>query len=142
MIRVRSSELGVRSLILASCAILVVFASCGRSEVRIREEFSSPEKTYKVWIDAGVEGDIARALECVSTASKRFMEQIQDREVFVKRMVSSSAAFKSFSVVDTKVSGDKAIILIESPDKNGRISIPFIKEADGWKVDMVAMFGG
>lgn len=93
-------------------------------------------------MNAGVEGDLVKSMECVTVASKRMMDQlVQGREEFMKRMVSSAAIFKHYSVLDKKISGSKAVIITESPDKKGRIAVPFLKEADGWKVDLVAMFG-
>jgi hypothetical protein len=123
--------------------LLLIFVSCGKKGASIKEEFSTPEKTYNAWIGAGVEGDLARSMECITEASKRMMDQqARNRDEFMRRMVANAVVFKTYSVVDRKVSGNKGALLAESPDKKWRMAIPFELEGDGWKVDLVRMFGG
>ncbi len=131
----------VQSVLVLLCIFFML--SCEKKGAAVRDEFSSPEKTYSIWIEAGKKGDLVMAMECITEASKRMMDQqARNRDEFMRRMVTSSATFANFSVIDKRASDEKAIIVIESPDKKGRVGIPFFKEADGWKVDLVAMFGG
>lgn len=142
MKRVRGSEVGVL-VFFTFCMLLVTFTSCGRKESATRDEFSTPEKTYDLWMNAGVEGNLVKSMECISEASKRMMDQIvQGREEFMKKMVVNAAVFKNFSVIDKKITGNSAIFLTESPDKKVKIAVPFVLERDGWKVDLIKMFGG
>lgn len=123
--------------------LLFLAVACDRKDVKVRDEFATPEKTYEVWIDAGVRGDLARSMECITTASRRMMDQqAKSSEEFVRRMVANAAVFKTFSIIDKKVSGSKGVLLTESPDKKAKIAVPFLLEPDGWKVDLVGMFGG
>lgn len=131
----------LRSGLILMCIFFML--SCGKKGAAVRDEFSSPEKTYIIWIEAGMKGDLAKSMECLTEASKVMMDQqARNRDEFMRRMVTSSASFANFSVIEKRTSDDKSIIVIEAPDKKGRVAIPFLKEGDGWKVNLVAMFGG
>ena len=129
-------------LLLCLLAVFLIPA-CGSNEKKVRPEFSTPEAAYEYWLNAGVDGDLNRSTECLSEASKRMMEQMaKNRDEFMKRMVAGAKIFKTFSIADKRISDDKALILIESPDKKQKVPIPLVREKGEWKVDLVKMFGG
>lgn len=123
--------------------IFVFLASCSSQNDHVRDEFKTPRSTYEYWIAVGVKGDLAGSVESLTVASKRMMDQLtKERDVFMQRMTSSAAVFRTYSIVEERVSGDKAIILIESKDKRARIAVPLLLEKGAWKIDLVKMFGG
>lgn len=127
----------------ALAAFIVFLASCGQKEGQARKEFATPKSAYHYWLKAGVEGDIAGSMESMTEASKTMMDQMsKERHEFIQRMTASSAIFEKYSVVDERISGNKAVVLTESPDKKGRIAIPLALEGKEWKIDLVKMFGG
>lgn len=123
--------------------ILLSVLSCGEKNETSRQEFSSPVSTYLFWLKAGVDGNFADSTICLSKASRVMMDQMtKDRDEFMRRMTSSSTVFNTYSVIEEKISGDKALVLIESPNKKARIAVPLVMEGLEWKVDLVKMFGG
>lgn len=132
---------GLRGLFIVACVGLISIIACKQKGVDIRDELSSPEKTYKLWIEAGMDGDLAKSMEYITDASKKMMDQqVKERSEFMGRMTANAAIFKTYSIADRKESGNKALLLTESPDKKGRIAVPFVREQDGWKVDLLKMF--
>lgn len=120
---------------------LMVFAvGCGEKKTEIDPRFSSPEKAYNIWIDAGVKGDLVTSLECITEESKKFVDiQAKQRDIFLQKMVENSKVFKEYSIIDSKVKENRAVLLTKGPDGN-TIVIPFKRDAEGWKVDLIAMF--
>lgn len=129
--------------VMALIAFIVFPTSCGRKEGQARNEFATPTSTYLYWLKAGVEGDLARSMESMTEASKTMMDQMsKERHEFMQRMTASSAVFEKYSIVDERISGSRAVVLIESPDRKGRVAIPLALEGKEWKIDLVKMFGG
>lgn len=134
---------GLRGLFIVACLGLMAVIACKQKGENVPDGRSTPEKSYKSWIEAGVDGDLVKSMEYVTEASKKMMDQqVKERGEFMRRMTANVAVFKNYSIVDRKESGDKAMLLTESPDKKGRIAVPFVREQDGWKVDLIKMFMG
>lgn len=123
--------------------LLIFFAisSCNKKAEDAR--FSAPGKSYAVWLKTAVEGDYAANIECVTKASVKFMDsQAKFRMVFMERMTQAAQGYSNFSVTSEKIKGDKAVVIITDPESGNSIAIPFQYEDGGWKVDLIAMFGG
>lgn len=137
------SALPKYNMLLLFLSAIIFVSACGNDENKVRAEYSSPEKAYANWLNAGVAGDLYRSTEALSEASERMMDQMaKNRNEFMKRMVAGANIFKTYSIVDKRISGDKALILIESPDKKQKVPIPLLREKGEWKVDLIKMFGG
>lgn len=124
----------------ALICVLLLFSSCAR---KVEDErYSSPRKTYSLWLEVSIKGDIAATMECLTKASQKFMDiQAKNRDLFIARMVEYSMVFERYEVSEEKIKGDKAVVVILEPDSKNVIAIPFQYE-DGWKVDLIAMFSG
>ena len=116
----------------------------GCSEKSVDERFKTPRSTYDLWLESSLKNDMETNMACITKASRKLMEQMEGKkeEIFMRRMIQASAVFKSYSVAEEKIEGDKAILLIREPKSQSAIVIPFKSETDGWKVDLVTMFGG
>lgn len=122
-------------------SVLCSAVSC--SEKKADNRFSTPGSTYALWLDTAVKGDMAKNMECLTIASQRFMDaQASLRDVFIDRMVSSANIFENYSVEAEKIEGTRAIVLIRESKSGHAIAVPFLFEEGGWKVDLIAMFGG
>ena len=130
---------------LISSVILVAilfFVSCSEEKVEIKEQFSTPEKTYRLWIETAEREDIPANMACLTDASKRLMDkQLQQLDEFMRRLKMNVAIFKSYTVSDHKVKDDRAVVILKGP-KEEVIAVPLMMEAEGWKIDMIALFGG
>lgn len=143
MAKDRASSLRFTGFSLTICLFLALAAGCGDKGRPVREELSSPKKAYLYWIKAGAEGDFIKSTDCISEASLRMMDQMaKQRDQFMRSMTANAAVFKTYSILDERISGDKAVVLTESPDKKARVAVPFALEGKEWKVDLVKMFGG
>lgn len=125
------------------CIVVFFVVSCGRKEEGPRDEYKTPSLTYREWIKAGSGGDIYRSTEAITEVSRKMMDQLErNRDEFVRRMVESSTVFKNYSIGEERITGSRAMVMIESPDKKARIVIPLALENGEWKVDLIKMFGG
>lgn len=127
-------------LFLAFCA--VVLSSCAKKEVKELEKFSTPEKTYRLWLETAEKGDVQNNMKCVTEASKRIMEQqLTQMDAFIGRLNANVMVFKTYTITDQKMLEDKAVVMLK--DKKGSLMIvPLMKESEGWKIDLVSLFGG
>lgn len=124
------------------CALLFAASSCGGKREG-EERFATPGKTYRVWVETAVTGDFATNMECVTKASRRFMDsQAKHRAEFMERMTGAAKIFNSYLIVDENIKGDKAVVVIREPESGDSIAVPFLYEEGGWKVDLIAMFSG
>lgn len=132
----------IRIYIAGALSLLVLLASCDGNKVVPREEFSTPEKTYRLWLETADKGDIPRNMECLSEASRRIMdEQLRNMDEFMRRMKSNVTVFKTYSVAEHRAKDDLAVVVLKG--KRGEVLIvPFKKEAEGWKVDLISLFAG
>lgn len=127
--------------IVAAIIISLLIGSC--SNQAADERFSSPAKTYSLWLDSSSKGDIPTNMECMTKASQKFMDlQSKKRDIFISRMVQSANIFKNYSVVDERIKGDKAIVLIKDPKSGHSVAVPFQLEGGELKVYLIAMFSG
>lgn len=132
----------IQAFIVAACFACVLFLH-GCAEKKIDERFSTPKKTYEIWLDASIKGDIPAGMECITKASQKFMEiETKGRSIFMERMVQSAQVFKDYPVADEVIKGDKAVVVIREPRSGSAIAVPFQYEDGGWKVDLIAMFSG
>lgn len=122
--------------------LLLVLNSCSGEKVEVREEFSTPEKTYKMWLETAEKGDIANNIRCVTEASKRIMDsQMTNMDEFMKRSSENIKVFKTYSLSEQKIKGDKAVVVLKAL-KGDILVVPLKKEAEGWKIDLVSLFSG
>lgn len=125
--------------------VLVIFfilTSCTEKEVKVLEEFSTPEKTYRFWLETAEKGDIHGNSRCVTEASKRLVDsQMRRMDDFMGRLATNVAIFKTYTISEQRSKGDKAVVVLKGP-KGEIIVVPLSKEAEGWKIDLISLFGG
>lgn len=122
--------------------IFLILTSCTKKEVKVLEEFSTPEKTYRFWLETAEKGDIQSNNKCVTEASKRLVNsQMRQMDEFMSRLAANVAIFKTYTLTEQKNKGDKAVVILKSP-KGDIIAVPLSKEAEGWKIDLISLFGG
>lgn len=118
--------------------LLFALSACTKDDMR----FSTPEKTYRLWFETALRGDISGNMECISESSRRMMDtQMNQMDQFAARLNANMQTFKSYSVTDQKMKGDRAVVLLKDADGD-IIAIPLMRENDAWKIDLVAFFGG
>ncbi len=133
---------GIFSKLLWVFAMFFLLNACMDRQGPVSERFSTPEKTYRFWMEASEKEDIPKSIECLTEPSKRIMEaQLRHMDVFMARMRANVGVFGTYTLVDQKIKGDKAVVLLKG-QKGDIIPVPMEKEIDGWKIDMVALFGG
>lgn len=121
--------------------ILTLVLSCAKKE--IDERFSTPIKTYNHWLETSLKGDIVKNMECMTKASRKFMDsQAKMRDIFIQRMTASAEVFSKYKVSNEKIKDNRALVVIRDSDSGNAIAVPFLYEEDGWKVDLIAMFSG
>lgn len=121
--------------------IILLAVSCARKEAD--ERLASPKKTYNIWLEASLRGDISLIMECMTRASQRFMDiEAKNKDIFIARMVEYANIFGKYNIADEKIKGDKAVVVIIEPKSGSAIAVPFQYEDGGWKVDLIAMFSG
>ena len=129
-----------RKIILALSFFIFFLAGCAEKNVEEDPRLSSPKATYDLWLDASLRGDLPASLDFVTKESKKFVDlQAKNRDVFMQRLIKNAKEFKKFEIVDTKIKKDRAVVLTRGP-KGATIAVPFKKDPDGWKVDLLAMF--
>lgn len=122
--------------------MILVLSSCTKEAVEFKEELSTPAKTYKFWLEAGDKGDVEGSMKCLTEASKRIMdEQSRFMGEFMARLKDNLKVFKTYSIVEQKSKGDRGVVVLKG-EKGDLMVIPFKKEADGWKVDLISLLGG
>lgn len=122
-------------------SIMLLVSSCSYEE-EADNRFSTPRKSYDLWIDASAKGDIPATMECLTRNSENFMkQQMKNRDIFIKRMVGSAKIFNNYSSIKVDIKGDSATLILKSPKKQNLINVPFRLEDGEWKVDLIAMFG-
>lgn len=123
--------------------ICMALLSCTGKKADVDERFSSPKKVYALWLEASLKGDIPATMEYQTRASQKFMDmQAKNRDIFIGKMVQAAAVFNSYSITDERVSGERAVVVIRNAKSGDAITVPFRYEEGGWKVDLIAMFGG
>lgn len=127
-------------LIASLCVFL--FNSCAKEEVKVAEEFSSPERTYRFWMETAEKGDIPNNMRSITEASKRIMDsQLRDMDTFMRRLNENTKVFKTYTIMEQKSKDDKAVVVLKG-QKGDLMVVPLKKEADGWKIDLLSLFGG
>lgn len=111
-------------------------------ESGVDERFSSPQKTYRLWLKTTEEGDISGNLDCVTESSRALIDtQFRHMDSFIKGMTARAMVMKNYSVMEQRIDEEEAVMVLKGP-KGDTFAIPFKKEADGWKVDLAAFLGG
>lgn len=119
-----------------------MFSSCSKKEIAVKEELSTPEKTYRLWLETAEKGDIQGNNRGVTEASKRLVDsQMGQMEEFMRRMSANIAIFKTYTILEQKSKEDKAVVILKGP-KGDIMVVPLQREADGWKIDLISLFGG
>ena len=122
-------------------SIMLLVNSCSYKE-ESDNRFSTPRKSYDLWIDASLKGDIPATMECLTRNSVNFMkQQMKNRDIFIKRMVGSAKIFNNYSSAKIDIKGDSAVLVLKKSIKQNVINVPFRLEDGEWKVDLIAMFG-
>lgn len=120
-------------------AIFSMLVGC-ENEVKVNEQFSTPSKTYYYWLEASMRVDIQDVMSCISEKSKNIMNsQLKNMDVFVSRLKMNTELFKTYSVSEEKINGDKAVVILKD-EKGGVFVVPLKMEADGWKIDLLSLF--
>lgn len=120
--------------------IVMTAIGCTKKKVEPDPRLSTPLKTYGLWLKAAMQGDIVTSTLCITEESKKVMDlQAKNRDEFIRRLTTQAKLFNEYKITDTKTKEDKAIVLLTGP-KGDTLVVPFKKEADGWKVDLLAMF--
>lgn len=123
-------------------AVLFMLNACTEREVRVLEEFSTPEKTYRFWLETAERKDIQNNSRCVTEASKRVVDsQMRQMDEFMRRMSDNLEVFKAYTISEQKIKDDKAVVILKGP-KGDIMVVPLQKEAEGWKIDLISLFGG
>lgn len=123
-------------------ALLFLLSACTNEQISVDERLSTPEKTYRLWFQASEKEDIPQSMEYLTAPSKRIMEaQLRDMDVLIARMRANIGVFRTYTIVEQKLKEDRAVILLKGQGGD-IIPVPMKKEPDGWKVDLVALFGG
>lgn len=123
-------------------SLLLILNSCSKKEVAMIEEFSTPEKTYRLWLETAERGDIQNNNRCITEASKRLVDsQLRQMDEFMRRMSANVTIFKSYSLSEQRSKEDKAVVILKGT-KGDVIVVPLKKEAEGWKIDLISLFGG
>jgi len=122
--------------------LLFFLVSCEGKKIAPREELSTPEKTYRLWLETADKGDIPGNMECITEASRRIMDsQLKHMDEFMRRMKGNVAVFKTYSVAEQRSKDEMAVVILKG--KAGDIIfVPFKKEEEGWKVDFISLFAG
>lgn len=128
-------------IFLTGILLLVNLAGCTSNKAVTEDpRLLTPEKTYNFWIETAINKDLETSLLCITAESKQTVNfQGAAREVFLERLYGQAKFFKEYRVADISYKEDRAIILLKGPKDNSMV-VPFKKEAEGWKVDMLAMF--
>ena len=126
--------------------ILMVFAavlwSCSEKGKALKEEFSTPEKTYRFWLETAEKRDIRNNNRCITEASQRIVDsQMRQMDEFMSRMTANVMVFKTYTITEQRIKDDKAVIVLKEP-KGDMIVVPLKKEDEGWKIDLISLFGG
>lgn len=133
-------KVSCRVLLFALCALFL--NSCAKEEVKVAEEFSSPEKAYRFWMETAEKGDIPNNMRSITEASKRIMDsQLGDMDTFMRRLNENTKVFKTYTISEQKSKDDKAVVVLKG-QKGDLMVVPLKKEADGWKIDLMSLFGG
>lgn len=129
---------------LAPFLVLFVLSlnSCTKKEVKELEEFSAPEKTYRLWVETAEKGDVPGNMRCITEASKRIMEpQLRQMDEFMRRMTDNVRVFKTYTVSEQKSKEDRGVVVLKG--KKGDIMvIPLKRELEGWKIDLISLLSG
>lgn len=122
--------------------VLLLLSSCSKEKVETREEFSTPEKTYRLWLGTAEKGDIDNNVRCVTEASKRLVDsQLRNMDEFMRRMSASVQMFKAYTIAEQRSKEDRAVVVLKG-EKGDIIVVPLKREAEGWKIDLISLFSG
>lgn len=123
--------------------VLIMLNSCGNKEIATaKDEFSSPERTYRLWLETAEKGDISNNTRCVTEASKRIIDsQMRNMDDFMSKLNENVKIFKTYTMIEQKIKEDKAMMILKGR-KGDIMAIPLKKEAEGWKIDLMTLFGG
>lgn len=122
--------------------VLLMLISCSEKQVAVREEFSTPEKSYRFWLNTAENGDIPNNMKSITEASTRIMDsQLGNMDVFISRLNENVRVFKAYTLAEQRMKEDKAIVVLKGA-KGEVLVVPLKKEAEGWKIDLISLFGG
>lgn len=133
------ANIRLKDLIVGLLLIVSLFA-CSDKEHGEDPRLSTPENAYNLWLESSIKGDIATSLHCLTEESVKLMDlQADRRATFMDRLELQAKFFKGLKISDTKYKGEKAVIFLKGP-QGDTIVVPFKKDVEGWKVDLIAMF--
>lgn len=122
--------------------VALLTLACSEEKLSIREDFSSPEKTYRFWMETAERGDMDNNIRCMTEPSRRVMDsQLRQMDEFMKRLNENMKIFKRYTLTEQKIMDEKAIVVLKGP-KGDVMIVPLKKEAEGWKIDLISLFGG
>lgn len=133
---------GLKRTLYLVLVLVIALVACSRKELEVREELSTPEKTYRLWLETAEQGDIPGNMGCITEASKRIVDrQVRQMDEFMKRLGENVRVFKTYTLVESRMKDEEAVVILKG-EKGDIIVVPLAKEADGWKIDLVALFSG
>jgi len=119
-----------------------IVSSCKKEKgAELDPRFSTPEKTYQLWIESGSKGDLALSNLCITKESKKFIDAgIKNGRISPKQFMLIFNSFKEYKIQEVKFQGNMAILILLGPKGQTPPPAKLKKEEDGWKVDMLATF--
>ena len=122
--------------------VVVAAYSCTGGERSREENFSSPDGTYRIWLERTEKGDIEGSAKCLSEKSRKLLDsQLPQMDTFMERLADNVKVFGTYTLADYKIKGDRAVVILRRSGEDV-IVVPMVRERDEWKVDLIALFGG
>ncbi len=122
--------------------VVVAAYSCTGEERSREENFSSPDGTYRIWLERTEKGDIAGSARCLSEKSRKLLDsQLPQMDTFMERLADNVKVFGTYTLADYKIKGERAVVILRRSGEDV-IVVPMVKEQGKWKVDLIALFGG
>lgn len=142
MTNLRKNRYESRGWIAFICLLLAVLTACSKEQAVVKEEFSTPEKSYRFWLNTAEKGDIPNNMRSITDDSKRIMDaQLGNMDVFMARLNENVRVFKAYTLAEQRLKEDKAIVVLKGA-KGEVLVVPLKKEAEGWKIDLMSLFSG
>ena len=116
-------------VVIVLVVLVLVGAGCGRGK------YSSPEKTYSLFIKAMEEGNIDAYLECFTEESQQSQELLKiTRRVTPETLKAVAERYKAAELKVIEKTDDMDVMTLETAEAGVLI---FKKEKGNWKIDII-----